>query len=89
MRLKRHVEYRRYGAIDNSRFAADLAASDLNAPELDPTALLFRYDSCIRTIVDAHAPLVSWTITVRPMTYGTPVNWPKKNELCAIGDNQA
>ena len=39
MRLKRHVEYRRYAAIHNSRFPADLAASDLNAPELDPTAL--------------------------------------------------
>ena len=25
------------------------------------------YDTCLRTIVDAHAPLVSRTITVRPM----------------------
>ena len=68
MRLKRHVEYRRYAAIDNSRFAADLAASDFNAPELDSISLLYRYDYYLRNVVDAHAPLVSRTITVRPMT---------------------
>ena len=68
MRLKRHVEYLRYAAIDNSWFAADLAAADFNAPELDSTALLYRYDYCLRAVVDEHAPLVSRTITVRPMT---------------------
>ena len=67
-RLKRHVNYQRYAAIDNSRFAADLAAADFNAHELDPLALLYRYDYCLRTVVDKHAPLVSRTITVRPMT---------------------
>ena len=67
-RLKRHVEYRRYAAIDNSWFAADLAAADFNAPELDPTALLYHYDYYLCTVVDEHAPLVSRTFTVRPMT---------------------
>ena len=66
--LKRHVQYRKFAAIDNGRFAADLEASDFHAPEQNPTALLARYDSCIRSIVDDHAPIVSRTITVRPMT---------------------
>ena len=66
--LKRHIEYRKYAAIDNGKFAADLEASDIHAPELDPTALLARYDSCLRILVDDHAPIVSRTITVRPMT---------------------
>ena len=66
--LKRHVEYRKYAAIDNGQFAADLEASDIHAPELDPTALLARYDSCLCLLVDDHAPIVSRTITVRPMT---------------------
>ena len=71
--LKRHIEYRKYAAIDNGQFAADLEASDIHAPELDPTALLARYDSCLRILVDDHyyyyyAPIVSMTITVRPMT---------------------
>ena len=66
--LKRHVEYRKYAAIDNGQFAADLEASDIHAPELDPTALLARYDSCLRLLVDDHVPIVSRTITVRPMT---------------------
>ena len=68
MRLKRHVEYLRYAAIDNSWFAADLAAADFNALELDSTALLYRYDYCLCTVVDEHAPLVSRTNTVRSMT---------------------
>ena len=68
MRLKRHVEYLKYAAIDNSWLAADLAASDLHAPELDPAVMLSRYDVCLRTVADAHVPLVSRTITVRPMT---------------------
>ena len=29
---------------------------------------LLAYDTCLRTIIDAHAPLVSRTITVRPTT---------------------
>ena len=68
MRLKRHVEYRKYAVVDNSQFAADLAASDLHAPELDPAVILSHYNACLRIVVDAHAPLVSRTITVRPMT---------------------
>ena len=40
IRLKRHVGYRKYAAIDNNRFAADLAASDVHAPELDPAVFL-------------------------------------------------
>ena len=66
--IKRHVEYRKYAAIDNSRFAADLAASGFHAPELYPAVILSRYDVCLRTVVDAHASLISWTITVMPMT---------------------
>ena len=68
MRLKRHVEYRKYVAIDNSRFVADLTAPDLHAPELDPAVILSRYDACLCTVVNAHAPLVSRIITLRPMT---------------------
>ena len=67
-RLKRHVMYRKYSAINNSSFAADLELFNISADEEDPVALLAGYDTCLRTIVDAHAPLVSWTITVRPMT---------------------
>ncbi|KAI0216090.1 Homogentisate 1,2-dioxygenase [Lamellibrachia satsuma] len=44
-RLKRHVNYRRYAVVDNSRFAADLAAADFSAHELDPIALLYRYET--------------------------------------------
>ena len=68
MRLKSHVEYRKYAANEYSRFAADLAASDLHDPELDPAVLLSRYDACLRIVVVTHAPLVSRTITLRPMT---------------------
>ena len=67
-RMKRHVQYRKYAAIDNGQFAADLEASDIHTPEVDPTALFARYDSCLRLPVDDHAPIVSRTITVMPMT---------------------
>ena len=67
-RLKRHVTYRKYSAINNSSFAADLELFNISADEEDPVALLAGYDTCLRTIVVAHAPLVSRTITVRPMT---------------------
>ena len=66
-RLKRHVTYRKYSAINNSSFATDLKSFNISADE-DPVALLAGYDTCLRTIVDAHAPLVSRAITVRPMT---------------------
>ena len=66
--LKRHLQYRKYAAIDNVKFATDLDASNSHAPEVDPIALLARYDSCLRIIVDDHAPVVSRAITGRPMT---------------------
>ena len=55
----------KYSAINNSSFAADLESFNINA---DLVALLAGYDTCLCTIVDAHAPLVLLTITVRPMT---------------------
>ena len=54
--------------FNKSSFAADLESFNISADEEDPVALLAGYDTCLRTIVDAHAPLVSRTITVRPMT---------------------
>jgi len=65
--LKRHVTYRNYSAIINSSFTAHLESFTINAYEEDPVALLVVYDTCLRTTVDAHAPLESRTITVRPM----------------------
>ena len=62
------VQYRKYSAIDGSRLTADLAASDLNVPEQNPEVILTRYDTCIRSIVNAHVPVISRTITARPMT---------------------
>ena len=76
--LKRRVEYRKYAAIDNSGFAADLAACDLVAPEHEPAALLSGYDACLRAIIDVHAPLVSRSITVIPTT-------PRKTNELAEG----
>ena len=67
-RLKRHITYRKQSAINNNIFAADLRSFNLNADEADPVILLASYDTCLRTIIDAHAPLVSRTITVRPTT---------------------
>ena len=67
-RLKRHITYRKQSAINNNIFAADLRSFNLNADEADPVVLLAAYDTCLRTIIDAHAPLVSRTITVRPTT---------------------
>ena len=66
--LNRHVTYRKYSGINNSSFAADLELFNINADKEDPIALPADYDTCLRTIVAAHAPLVSRTITVRPMT---------------------
>ena len=63
-RLKRHITYRKQSAINNNIFAADLRSFNLNADEADPVVLLPAYD----TFIDAHAPLVSRTITVRPTT---------------------
>ena len=65
--LKRHVTYRKYSAINNSSVAADLQWFNISADEGDPVALYADYDTCLHTIVDAQAPLVSRTITVRPM----------------------
>ena len=45
-----------------------ISASDLNVPEQNPEVILTRYDACIRSIVNAHAPVISRTITARPMT---------------------
>lgn len=67
-RMTRRVQYRKYSAIDGSRFTADLAASHLNVPEQNPEVILTRYDGCIRSIVNAHAPVISRTITARPKT---------------------
>ena len=67
-RLTRRVPYRKYSATDGSRLTADLAASDLNVPEQNPEVILTRYNVCIRSIVNAHAPVISRTITARPMT---------------------
>ena len=67
-RLKRHITYRRQSAINKNIFAADLRLFNLNADEADPVVLLAAYDTCLRTIIDAHAPLMSRTITVRPTT---------------------
>ena len=67
-RLKRHVMYRKYSAINNSSFAANLESLNISADDEDCVALLAGYDTCLCTIVDAQAPLVSWTITVRLMT---------------------
>ena len=67
-RLKRHITYRKQSPINNNIFAADLRSFNLNADEADPVVLLAAYDICLRTIIDAHAPLVSRTITVRPTT---------------------
>ena len=50
MRLKRPVEYRNYAAIDTSRFAADLVASELHAPELVPAIILSRYGRMQHTL---------------------------------------
>ena len=63
-RLKRRVSYRKYSAINNRNFAAFLESVNISAGEEDPVALLAGYDTCLRTIVDAHAPLISQTITV-------------------------
>ena len=54
-RLKRHVTYRKYSAINNSSFAADMVSFNISADEEDPVALLADEDTCLRTIVDAHA----------------------------------
>ena len=90
--LKRHVQYRKFAAIDNGQFAADLEASDIHTPELDPTALLARYESCIRSLVDNHAPVVSRTITVRPMTpwYTSELSAEKRDlrRPSAFGDSR-
>ena len=67
-RLTRRVQYRKYSAIDGCRLTADLAASDLNVPEQNPEVIRTRYDACIRSIVNAHVPVISRTITARPMT---------------------
>ena len=67
-RLKRHITYRKQSAINNNIFAADLRSFNLNGDEADPVVLLAAYDICLRTIIDAHAPFVSRTITVRPTT---------------------
>ena len=67
-RMTRRVQYRKYSAIDGSRLTADLAAADLNVPEQNPEVILTRYDACIRSIVNAHAPVISRTMTARPMT---------------------
>ena len=67
-RLKRHITYRKQSAINNNIFAAGLRSFNLNADETDPVVLLAAYDTCLRTIIDAHAPLISRTITVRPTT---------------------
>ena len=61
-RTMRRVQCRKYSAIDGSRLTADLAASDLNVPEQNPEVILTRYDACIRSIVNAHAPVISRTI---------------------------
>ena len=52
---------------NNSSFAADLESFNTSTDEVDPVVLLAGYDTCLRTIVSAHAPLVSRTITVRSM----------------------
>ena len=65
--MTRRVQYSTYSAIGGSRFTADLSASDLNIHEPDPEVILTRYDACIRTIVDAHAPVIC-NITARPAT---------------------
>ncbi len=71
-RLKRHITYRKQSAINNNIFAADLRSFNLNADEADPVVLLAAYDTCLRTTIDAHAPLVSRTITVDQRLRGTP-----------------
>ena len=67
-RMTQRVQYRKYSAIDGSRLTADLVASDLNVPEQNPEVILTRYDACMRSIVNAHAPVILQTITARPMT---------------------
>ena len=92
-RLKRHVTYRNFSAINNSSFAADLESLNISADEEDPVGLLADYDPCLRTIVDAHAPLESRTITVRPRTPWHTNDLIDKSEPSvvpnAFGGNQA
>jgi len=61
------VEFRRFSAIDWHSFESDLKASDLIAvPANDLGSLSSQYVSCLRSILDKHAPHLTKTITARP-----------------------
>ena len=91
--LKRHVICRKYSAINNSNFVADLKSFNINADEADPVALLAGYDTCLRTVIDAHAPLVSRIITLRSMTPYVAHQRPGRGKAsppsCGFGGNKA
>ena len=65
----RLVQCRKYSAIGVSSFTTILSASDLNVPEQDPEVILTRYDACIRTTIDAHAPVISRITPDETVTY--------------------
>ena len=66
-RKKKHVSYRKYAAIDTTKFRSELSHL-ITIPCNDVDDLSEEYDTSLKELLDRHAPLITRPITVRPNT---------------------
>ena len=66
-RKKTHVSYRKYAAIDTTKFRSEQSHL-ITSPCNDIDDLSEEYDTSLKELLDRHAPLITRPITVRPNT---------------------
>ena len=68
---RKEIEFRKIKSIDTVCFRNDIAVSSLvQSPSDDLTELVSQYDSVLSAILDNHAPIKKWMVTIRPAAPG-------------------
>ena len=83
---RRQVTYRGISSIMTDDFANDItSANDFHRPSLNVEDAASSYNTVLCNLLDKHAPIKKWTITVRPNTkwYTAEIHQAKKQRRAA------
>ena len=74
------ITYRKYKSIDSNSFRTDLISSELvQSPQTDLDNLLHQYNTCLKYLLDKHAPLRKSRLHLMKMYPGIPLKFQQKN----------